>query len=543
MNSILAQLHSKYAAKTWNETFQLVRRCMDKPRDNAEPPQPLVRSLERLREVFNVSSVKAVRARLEALAKQQGMGFHVSEATCYLTAELFYLEVTLLPRGGVEEVKVAPHGGAPVSSESLLQPLCSKHFAEFSAKLKDLVSQYDFPGDKDVKFKLFTALQHLGKDMEVMSQLPRGANDGSRQTDTLNDGLLGCLIAGKADCPLTIQFYSVPTGDANRSDGAHSGEKQAAQVAVVSSHVTHKLQMASVVQLPLLLDPEGFPVLCPTSEVPHEMFPACFVLRLQPAVPVLTTFVDKINHITEVAVPDAELQWAQFPTLLLRASKGFQNPEDEHDRIFTVLLPGDIAHAYVFPGAAWEAPCHAGTLTDCVRFTRLAHVPRLVEVLRHQCAINALLRSCTSRAPVSDCEQHFEVRPEADNGFSVTFHWPNTDSLALLLVRIPDSHQITCRLYGAGIGDSSLDEFVSGIMNRCMSIPLTLQTLYGKITSATPPDSEKVLSTPPCMPTEDSSSVSQSASEESSAWRLPDVTASLAAAGVLPRWLTTNGQR
>lgn len=44
------------------------------------------------------------------------MGFHITEATCYLTADLFYLEVVLLPCGGVEEVKVAPHGGSPVVS-------------------------------------------------------------------------------------------------------------------------------------------------------------------------------------------------------------------------------------------------------------------------------------------------------------------------------------------------------------------------------------------------------------------------------------------
>ena len=44
------------------------------------------------------------------------MGFHITEATCYLTADMFYLEVVLLLCGGVEEVKVAPHGGYPVVS-------------------------------------------------------------------------------------------------------------------------------------------------------------------------------------------------------------------------------------------------------------------------------------------------------------------------------------------------------------------------------------------------------------------------------------------
>lgn len=41
------------------------------------------------------------------------MGFHTTEATCYLTDALFYLEIGLLPDGEVHEVKVAPHGKPP----------------------------------------------------------------------------------------------------------------------------------------------------------------------------------------------------------------------------------------------------------------------------------------------------------------------------------------------------------------------------------------------------------------------------------------------
>ena len=44
------------------------------------------------------------------------MGFHITDATCYLTADLFYLEVVLVASGGVEEVKVAPQGAPPAVS-------------------------------------------------------------------------------------------------------------------------------------------------------------------------------------------------------------------------------------------------------------------------------------------------------------------------------------------------------------------------------------------------------------------------------------------
>lgn len=44
------------------------------------------------------------------------LSFHFAEATCYLSADLFYVEVLLLPCGEVEEVKVVHHGESPVVS-------------------------------------------------------------------------------------------------------------------------------------------------------------------------------------------------------------------------------------------------------------------------------------------------------------------------------------------------------------------------------------------------------------------------------------------
>lgn len=57
-------------------------------------------------------------------------------------------------------------------------------------------------------------------------------------------------------------------------------------------------------------------------------------------------------------------------------------------------LPGGVMHSYVLPGAAWEVPAQRAALVDSIPFTHPAHVPALLELLRHQCAINTLLTSC-----------------------------------------------------------------------------------------------------------------------------------------------------
>ena len=50
------------------------------------------------------------------------LGSHLSptETACYLTADLFYLEVLLKPDGGVEDVKVALHGEPPLVCSALV---------------------------------------------------------------------------------------------------------------------------------------------------------------------------------------------------------------------------------------------------------------------------------------------------------------------------------------------------------------------------------------------------------------------------------------
>ncbi|XP_070841875.1 mediator of RNA polymerase II transcription subunit 1-like [Chaetodon trifascialis] len=582
--SIISDLHLKFAEKTWNETFQLVRRCMDKSRDESKPCELLVRSLERLQQVFHVSSMNTMKSRLELIAKQQGMGFHITEATCYLTADLFYLEVVLLPCGGVEDVKVAPHGGSPAPSESLLQLLRSKNFAEFSVKLAGLSTRYNIPGDNEVKLKLLTSLQCLWKDLQQISHLQREPKDSDPKVDLINNGRVGCLIAGKEDCPLTIQFYISPTNEMNTSDSLTGAVVQAAQVTVGVSDVTHNLQMASVIPQPPQLDPQGCPAFLPLSQAPHEMLPACFLLRLQPAVPVTVSFVDKLRQITDAIIPDVDLQWAPLPKLLMSRSQSASSREesmDEQDAVFTLPLPGGVRHSYILPGAAWEVPAQRSTVVDRIPFTLPAHVPALLELLRHQCAFNTLLGSCFASQrdrTSSACDLHFEVLPESETSFSVTFHRPDADSLAVLLVNVRDSRQISCTLFGEGIEDPSLAEYISTVMMRCMSVPVTLRTLHIKladITSAplsprrpatteaendhSAPSSTTVTDTSSALTTfpqsasvpEDDFSVPGSACHAVSVAKselLPEINTSPAVtlypvipAGVCPHWMTRNG--
>ncbi|TKS87543.1 Mediator of RNA polymerase II transcription subunit 1 [Collichthys lucidus] len=309
------------------------------------------------------------------------MGFHITEATCYLTADLFYLEVVLLPCGGVEEVKVAPHGGAPVPSESLLQLL------------------------SEIKLKLFASLQCIGKDLQQISHLPRNTRrsrpgspgDGRRQRrdSQASDGICDPTACTAGSAGVTCRY-----------------------------------------------------LICHSTG-------CCFVSH--PTVNVDVSAGD-------VTIPDVDLQWAPLPKLLMRRSSANSQEEtiDGQDDVFTAPLPGGVMHTYVLPGAAWEVPAQRAALVDSIPFTHPAHVPALLELLRHQCAINTLLTSCMT-----------------------------SERARTVLVDVSDSHRVNCILFAAGTEDRSWDEHLSTVMMRCMSLPMTLRTLHSKL---------EEISAAPCSP-------------------------------------------
>ncbi|XP_015252992.1 PREDICTED: mediator of RNA polymerase II transcription subunit 1-like isoform X1 [Cyprinodon variegatus] len=493
-NTRISNLHCKFAEKSWNDTFQLVRRCMEISRDESKPCEPLVRSLERLQEEFQAPYMNNIKSRLEIIARQQGMGFHFADATCYLTADLFYLEVLLLPSGEVQEVKVATHGEHPVPSVSLLHLLGSNNFDDFSIRLGELFAQYNIPGDNETKSKLLTSLKYLWKDLQQISEMPNDSEGCETQMDVINSGRVGLLMAGKQDYPQSLYFYTHPNDGPKNSDLSFEEllefkpAVQAAQVTMGVSDLSHKLQMTSLISQPPQLDDQRCPVFFPLGDVINEMLPACFLLRLKPPIPLLSSFIERVGQITDVPVPDLDLQWAPLPKLLLKgsASANGQSGPLEEQEIFRVVLPEGEIHTYILPEAAWDVPTQRAALLDGVPFTHPAHVCAILELLRHQCAYNTLLNSCftpLSTCPGSVCDLYFEVRPESTTSISVTFH--HTDSLAVLLVNISNPRQITCKLFGAGLSDPALDEYTSTVLMSCMSIPATMRTLYSRLEEIT----------------------------------------------------------
>lgn len=110
-------------------------------------------------------------------------------------------------------------------------------------------------------------------------------------------------------------------------------------MSVSTSGVTYELQLAPLLQQPARLDADGYiasynghelrnrssfnsfisnshPVFLTLSEAPHQTLPARFLLRLQPPMPLLMSFIPKITMITGWVAPPFILRMFKFSDAL-----------------------------------------------------------------------------------------------------------------------------------------------------------------------------------------------------------------------------------
>lgn len=77
-------------------------------------------------------------------------------------------------------------------------------------------------------------------------------------------------------------------------------------------------------------------------------------------------------------------------------------------------LPDGVTHRYILPGAPWDVSAQRAAALDSIPFTHPAHVAALLELLRHQCAINILLRTCVAsqhaKPETMECNQVLSLK-------------------------------------------------------------------------------------------------------------------------------------
>ncbi|XP_018415667.1 PREDICTED: mediator of RNA polymerase II transcription subunit 1 isoform X3 [Nanorana parkeri] len=496
MSSLLERLHAKYNQnRPWPETIKMVRQIMEKRTGMITGGhQHLVSCLETLQKALKVSSLSAMTDRLESIARQNGLTSHLSPngTECYISSDLFYLEVHLDPEGQLCDVKVAHQGESPMSSPELVQQLREKNFEDFSQYLKSLVNLYKMPGDK----KMFLALQSLEMDLTKMAAMYWQLTNAS-VLDKILQGTVGYLTPRSGGHVMNLKYYITPydlfddvTGASIALNEGHALPRSLGlnvSVTIESTSVMYKLPIAPLIMGSHPIDNKGTPSFSSITNTNSVDLPACFFLKFPQPIPVSSTFIQKIQNCTGIPLFDTPPTFSPHYELVTQyeLAKDKEPAPMNHNMRFYASLPGQ-QHCYFLNKDAPlpDGRCLQGTLLTKIPFQHPGRVPTILNLIRHQMACSTLIGSCVKRTIIKeDCPNllQFEVSPLSDSCISISFQHPVNDSLVCVVMDIQDSTHVSCKLY-KGLSDALIctDDFITKVVQRCMSIPVTMRAIRRK---------------------------------------------------------------
>ncbi|KAM5156739.1 mediator of RNA polymerase II transcription subunit 1-like [Mantella aurantiaca] len=482
--ALLEKLHSKYSQKQWTETFKLVRYCMEKPAGNAlksSTDHPVLTCRNTLQEAIKAKSLSTLLTRIEAISKQKGLESHLGPngRICYITSEMFYIEVQVKRNGHVGSVKLAHHGESPTVCKELLFLLRAKDFEGFGRSLEGLLHLYNIPGDSEIKAKVYLALCSLETDLIAIYNLSRPTTDEDRVAAILH-GKVGYLSPRCGGTPMNIEYYISPYQvlEEKLKPGTRVIGNNAS-VTVVGTNNWYNLPVSPSFQ-EVSQESDSSYEFSTVTEVSSMVLPACFFLTFEQPEPILLHLIQKIQNIT--GIPVVATDHAPLHELLIDLK--LKQPGVHREIQFTVSLPGSMDHCYVL-NSRCENESAVGALVNKIPFTQRSHVPFILEILRYQAAYSTLLNSCLSRTINPKDHNgmlHFEVSLQKDSKISISFPNPSGGSLSCVVVEVLSSRKLMCTLYTSS-SDPPLhcnSEFIVRILECCMSIPITMRTIIKK---------------------------------------------------------------
>uniref|UniRef100_A0A8C5EFP0 Mediator of RNA polymerase II transcription subunit 1 n=1 Tax=Gouania willdenowi TaxID=441366 RepID=A0A8C5EFP0_GOUWI len=487
MTALLEKLHAKHnAARPWQETSKVVRQAMEKRGVmNAAGHQLLLNCLETLQ--------RALKGDLLFCSCRLGSHLSPSGTECYITSDMFYVEVQLDSSGQLVDVKVAHQGENPTSCLELIQHLREKNFEEFSKHLKGLVDLYKLPGDNKLKTKMYIALQSLELDLTKMMHMFR-LTTNANAVETILHGSVGLLTARSGGHLVSLQCYVSPYDIFEEGTGPENTVPRSlgvsVSVTIEGTSSVYKLPIAPLITGSHPVDNKGTPSFSTVTNSNCVDLPACFFLKTNRPMPFSLSSVQRMGNATSIPVFETSPSLSPLYQLIVQSQLqlleegGSPSPPLNNMHFYSVLP--DQQHCYYLNGDApvQDGRSLQGVLVNKIPFRHPAQVPLLLDIIRHQAAYNTLIGSCVKRTSVKEDSAgllQFEVCPLTDSSFSVSFQHPVNESLVCVVMEVIDSRQVSCKLY-KGLSDALIctDDFITKVVQRCMSIPVTMRAIRRK---------------------------------------------------------------
>nr|XP_032807100.1 mediator of RNA polymerase II transcription subunit 1-like isoform X1 [Petromyzon marinus] len=521
LNALMERLRAKHAQpRPWGDTIKMVRQAMER-RPGNDSQQRVLRCLQTVQKALKVTSHSAMVSRLEVIAREHRLSWHCNPSNyeCYVSSDMFYMVIHADGAGAVADVKVAHHGENPVSCPGLTKILREGNFEEFSQHLDALANLYNLPGDSDLKNKMYLALQSLELDLFKMAQWYKLATN-AETVEAILHGNVGFVSPRSGENLMTLKYYVSPydlldekTGGmlTLTDDNVPRSLGLGVTVAVEGVSGTHRLPIAPLIVGTRATDDKGTPQFASVSQANSVELPGCFFLKFPAPVPVSEATVKQLQLLTGVNVDPVGERDHMF--VLIRrcaldkvpsgGSTADSNvsggagdasyhtvtlPDQKHDYFLNVGMEGATATADLGGVAAPET---RGVLVAKIPFVHPSQVPAVLAAVRRQALYNALLASCMRGDAAPRCGEElsgriqFEVNPLTHTSFTVSFQHPKHDTLLSVLVEVSEEAQVSAKLFTSPAdGPFCTDDYLSRVVQRCASLPVTMRAVYKKAETA-----------------------------------------------------------
>lgn len=121
-----------------------------------------------------------------------------------------------------------------------------------------------------------------------------------------------------------------------------------------------------------------------------------------------------------------------------------------------------------------------GVLVCSIPFTHPAHIPQILVYLRQQALFNCLITSCVRPMARQDPEHTtiLEISALSWQHISVSVEHPFEETMATAELDLTDISALKCKLYGISmVNIEQISDLTGKVLQRCLSIPLTIRTL------------------------------------------------------------------
>ncbi|XP_072269445.1 mediator of RNA polymerase II transcription subunit 1-like isoform X2 [Pyxicephalus adspersus] len=407
---------------------------------------------------------------------------------CYITSEMFYIEVQVKRNGHVKFVKLAHHGESPTDCRELLLLLRTKDFEGFGRSLEGLINLYNIPGDSEMKAKVYFALCILEADLNAIFILQRPTTNQERFEKILH-GKVGYLSPRCGGTPMNIEYYISPyqVVEEKLKPGTCVKGTNIFVTVMGTNNWYHLPLTPSYEQVTQNISSiHGFATFTDQSSV---ALPACFILTFAQPEPILLPLIHSIQNITGISVIAG--RYAPLHELLIDLY--LKKPGGHRGIQFIVSLPGCMKHCYVLSSGGDNESAVMGALVSKIPFTNPNHIPSVLDILRYQAAYNTLFNSClTPTRDLKDHESllHFEVTLQKDLKIGISFQHPSGSNLLCVIVEVLDPRKLMSTVYTSPSDPPLLcsNDFIVKIMEVCMSIPVTMRAIFKKVNKADAPE-------------------------------------------------------